>query len=375
MQPGPDKPPSKEEQKVWEIVLALTKSDHDGVGLVFRNSEVFFFTGSEYLFFMDPLQVFGQQSKISWELIGSPTEEAGRPYTDKEMDSWDLTMTYGPQLYRLTGGATEASYKEAVLKEIHLRVSIVEIEAGGSVLIKDFPNISSFKLDNSKARVVAFFESREIASGNYDLCRISDVIVDLVLQLDKMPEFLSREEVSRLTKPGEFGATADSNRLGYNAESSKVFFQFDLTQGPDMSDDEVVNGLSYLFSFLFNKMSVFVDGPVPFDQFLSELIGCPIDELTELLGNDAGIDPFLENLEYGIEPVAWVTPDLVQVNIIRPLPDPSFGRPTEDSRQLIQLVETRENYAKTSFSTISVDAYLDRLARQGVEYKTVQKLY
>jgi hypothetical protein len=375
MQPGPDQPPSKEEQKVWEIVLALTKSDHDGVGLVFRNSEVFFFTGSEYFFSMDPLQVFGQRSKISWDLIGSPTEETGRPYTEEEMDSWGLTMTYGPQLYRLTGGDTEASYKEAVLKEIHLRVSIVETEADGSLSIKDFPNISSFKLENSKARVVDFFEDRQIASGNYDLCRLSDVIVDLVLQLDKLPEFLSREGVSRLTKPGEFGSTADSNRLGYNAETSKVFFQFDLNQGPELSDDELVTGLNYLFSFLFNKMSLFVNGPVPFDQFLSELIGCPMEELIELLENDGGLDPFLENLEYGIEPVAWVTPDLVQVNIVRPLPDPSFGRPTEDSRQLIQLVETRENYAKTSFSNISVDAYLDRLARQAVEYEMVHKLY
>jgi hypothetical protein len=324
---------------------------------------------------MDPLQVFGQRSKISWDLIGSPTEETGRPYTEEEMDSWGLTMTYGPQLYRLTGGATEASYKEAVLKEIHLRVSIVETEADGSLSIKDFPNISSFKLENSKARVIDFFEGRQIASGNYDLCRLSDVIVDLVLQLDKLPEFLSREGVSRLTKPGEFGSTADSNRLGYNAETSKVFFQFDLNQGPELSDDELVTGLNYLFSFLFNKMSLFVNGPVPFDQFLSELIGCPMEELIELLENDGGLDPFLENLEYGIEPVAWVTPDLVQVNIVRPLPDPSFGRPTEDSRQLIQLVETRENYAKTSFSNISVDAYLDRLARQAVEYEMVHKLY
>ena len=375
MQPGPAKPPSKKEQMVWEIVLSLTDSNHDGVGLIFGTTEVYFFTGSEYFYFLDPLHVFGTQSQISWEQIGSPQTEEGVSSEEEGVDDWGSNMTYGPQLYRLEGGDTAATYKESVLKEINLRVSIVETEVNESVSVKDFPNISKFQLDNSKDKVVAFFKSRGILSGNYEICRISDVVLDLLLQLDRLPEFLTREGVRRLTRPGEYGATVDSNRLGYNADSSKVFFQFDLTQGPELSDSELVTGLNYLFSFLFNKMELYVKGPVPFEQFISELTGVPMTELEELLEGEGGLDPFLEDLEYGIEPLAWVTPDIVQVNITRPVNDPSFGRPTKDSQQLIQLVETRENYIKTNFSSIAVDAYLQRLIRQANDYAMVKKLY
>jgi hypothetical protein len=375
MQPGPDKPPSKEEQMVWEIVLSLTDSNHDGVGLIFGATEVYFFTGSEYFFFLDPLHIFGTQSQISWEQIGSPQTEEGVSSEEEGLDDWGSNMTYGPQLYRLEGGDTAATYKESVLKEIDLRVSIVETGANGSVSIKDFPSISKFQLENSKDKVIDFFRSRGISSGNYEVCRVGDVVLDLFLQLDRLPEFLSREGVQRLTKPGEYGATVDSNRLGYSADYSKVFFQFDLTQGPDLSNAELVTGLNYLFSFLFHKMELYVKGPVPFDQFTSELTGVPMAELEELLEGEGGLDPFLEDLEYGIEPLAWVTPDIVQVNLIRPLNDPSFGRPTKDSQQLIQLVETRENYNKTNFSSIAVDAYLLRLTRQANDYELVKKLY
>jgi hypothetical protein len=60
-----------------------------------------------------------------------------------------------------------------------------------------------------------------------------------------------------------------------------VFFQFDLAQDLDLSDAELVSGLNYLFSF-FNKMELCVIGPVPFDQFTSNLTGVPTTKLEEL---------------------------------------------------------------------------------------------
>jgi hypothetical protein len=375
MQFPPNESLSELELKVWEAVLSATETNRDGVGIVIENSETYFFTGSRYFFTLDPLHVFGEQSNISWELVASSQTESGQTNGEVGSDSWGLTIAYGPRLYRLAGGAAPRIYKEIVLKEIGLRVSLVTIESDGLASVKVFPSISEFKLENAKTKIFDFFKGREISSGNFEICRISDIFLDLFLQLDRLPEFLSKEGLQRLTRPGEYGATVDSNRLGYNAETSKVFFQFDLTQGPDLSDAELVSGLNYLFSFLFNKMELYVKGPVPFEQFTSDLTGVPMGKLEELLEGEGGLDPFLEDLEYGIEPLAWVTPDIVQVNLIRPLNDPSFGRPTEDSQQLIQLVETRENYAKTSFSSIAVDAYLLRLARQANDYAMVEKLY
>jgi hypothetical protein len=236
--------------------------------------------------------------------------------------------------------------------------------------------LRGFGLENSKNSLRSFFKGRSITSGIYGLTRMSDVIMDIVLQKDKLGVFAASRKVSRVTSPGDYGATNNCNFIGYDVAQNSIFVQVCLTQETSMSDSNLISALEGLFGFLFDSVDEYIKGSEPFEEYLPRILGVAKDDLEAMLEDSGGLDLFFDDWDlYGGDSSLWFSPDIVQVFITKASDDPSFGVPTERTQREITVLETRANFKKTNFASVVPGAYLSRLSQQSAERPELKRIF
>jgi hypothetical protein len=91
-------------------------------------------------------------------------------------------------------------------------------------------------------------------------------------------------------------------------------------------------------------------------------------ELRKRLEEDF-FDPFVDDDDrFASESRWWFTPQAIRFRVEKLELDPSFGTVSVEARNKFELLELRENWQKTNFENINVNAYLKRLVEQSKQF-------
>jgi hypothetical protein len=368
---------SNEELIVWDSVAEFTEKNSRIPGIALSGTNAYYFTADRFFFLEDPMHVFKEDPNVSLELLVSTKVEKPRG-KGEEPD-----IKNGPMLYLLSGHPKTQNYIDSALKNISQTFSLLTHNHWGTITVTNFPRFEPESVDNDRWEIQSFFSHRGISSGVYPITSINDSVIDLFFQLDRLAEFIEVGSLNRISSTREHSASNIENCLAYDGQTSKVFFQFGITREDDLDDEELVDGLRSMFSFIFDNVLLFAKRGIDFSEYLPKLLKVPLADLESLLNPLGGIDLFFERWndepdyvwQKGGDRRPWVDPDFIQVFISIPRFDPSFGKPTEYSQETVVLAESRTNFKQTNFDGISPSSYLERLMRQGVELSHVEKAY
>lgn len=376
---------------VWEALQSLKGELGQVSGFVSQGNNSFFFTLFEAFYPDEPRDVLDSDSQISWELIAASEVvlqalSKSESYWAGNHGVWDdpnEPPEAGLRLYRLHGQSHPYEYLERALRVITRDFALLSMSNSESVELTRFPALTEVKFENDQKKIREFFSHRQLSSGVFDINRINDAVIDLLLQKYDLKKIIwLMKYLPRLTDPEEEYESNSSNCLGFDALNSAFFFQFDVTQDSLLGNDDLVKGLQAVFDFVFSRISEFVSSGTSFDEFLPSLLEVGQPELEGLLEPIGGIDLFFDDWDepgvddwrQGGDAGLWVSPSFVQVFLRRTKTDPSFGVPTEHSEQHLILTETRSNFERTKFEGIDPEAYIARLLRQTSEYAHIPHL-
>ena len=391
MEVGKNRFVSAEQELVWETLQSLKDQLGDTPGVVLQGNNSFFFTFFEAFYPDEPSHVLDSDSKISWELIAASEVvlqalSKSESYWAGNHRTWDdknEPPEAGLRLYRLHGQSEPYEYLETALKVITRDFALLRMSDSELVELTRFPSLTQVKFENNQKKIREFFGQRLLSSGVFDINRINDSVIDLILQKDDLKKIIwLMKYLPRLTDPKEEYESNKSNCLGFDALNSEFFFQFDLTQDSQLENGDLIEGFQAVFGFVFKGISEFVSSGTSFEEFLPALLKVGQPELEELLEPIGGIDLFFDHWDepgvddwrQGGDADLWVSPSVIQVFLRRTKTDPSFGIPTEHSEQHLVLTETRSNFERTKFEGIDPEAYIARLLRQTSEYSHIPRL-
>ena len=375
---------------VWNALQSLKDELVEVSGVVSQGNNSFFFTFFEAFYPDEPRVVLDSDSRISWELIAASDVvhqalSKSNSYWAGNHGTWDdpnEPPEAGLRLYRLHGQSNPFEYLEIALKAINRDFALLSISDSGSVELTRFPALTQVNFQNDQKRIREFFSHRRLSSGVFDINRINDSVIDLLLQKYDLRKIIWLiKYLPRLTDPKEEYESNRSNCLGFDAHNSAFFFQFDVTQESQLGNGDFVIGLQAVFNFVFNGISEFIRSGTSFDEYLPALLEVGQPELEELLEPIGGIDLFFDDWDepgvddwrQGGDAGLWVSPSFVQVFVTRTKIDPSFGIPTEHSEQHLILTETLSNFQRTQFEDIDSEAYIARLLQQTSEYTHIPR--
>ena len=377
---------------VWNALQSLKDELGEVSGFVSRGNNSFFFTFYSVFYPDEPSHVLASDFRFSWELISASEVvfqalSRSESYRAGDHSTWSdpkEPSEAGLRLYRLHGQSNPYEFLEIALRKINQDFALLKINDSEFFELIRFPELSQVKFENSQSMIREFFSHRRLSSGVFDINRINDSVIDLLLQKHDLKKIIwLMKFLPRLTDPKEEYESNKSNCLGFDALNSAFFFQFDLTQDPQLENGDLIKGLQAVFGFVFNGISEFVSSGTSFEEYLPALLKVGQPELEELLENIGGIDLFFDHWDepgvddwrQGGDADLWVSPSVIQVFLRRTKTDPSFGIPTEHSEQHLVLTETRSNFERTKFEGIDPEAYIARLLRQTSEYAHIPRLH
>jgi hypothetical protein len=99
----------------------------------------------------------------------------------------------------------------------------------------------------------------------------------------------------RLTDPKDEYESNRSNCLGFDAQNSALFFQFDVMQDSQLGNGDFVIGLQAVFNFVFSGITEFIRSGTSLDEYLPTVLEVGQPEWEELLEPIGGIGLFFDD--------------------------------------------------------------------------------
>jgi hypothetical protein len=301
--------------------------------------------------------VFSEDSGVSFDLIASSrgfheAREEG-PFQSASDASYYETV---PHLYELHSSLDLAGVLNVAKKDHFLDICLLVTDGNPRPQVFSMEHFPSWWRNPSRD----FFNQRLLLSGRYFCNSIRQVALDLVAR----PEDYGNLDISAIE-------TYDQNSLLFDANLGAFVMELKVTQKLEDSPRELVTALSRIQQFLFKDLDGFLERQnyeTFVEYFSNSLSLMDHPELRKRLEEDF-FDPFVDDDDrFASESRWWFTPQAIRFRVEKLELDPSFGTVSVEARNKFELLELRENWQKTNFENINVNAYLKRLVEQSKQF-------
>ena len=301
--------------------------------------------------------VFSEDSGVSFELIASTRgfHEAREEslFQDAADASYYETV---PQLYELHSSLNISEILKLAKEDHFLDVCLAVTDGHAQPQVLSREDFPAWWRNPSRD----FFKHRALTSGRFFCNSMRQVALDLVAR----PQDFENLDISAIE-------TYDRNSLLFDANLGSFVMELNLTQKLDDSAVELVSALARIQNFLFKDLEVFLErqGSETFVEYFADSLSLQDHPALRQRLEEDFFDPFVDDDDrFASESRWWFTPMAIRFHVEKLEIDPSFGTVNVEASKKFDLLEFRENWQKTNFENINVNAYLNRLVQQSTQF-------
>lgn len=297
--------------------------------------------------------VFSEDSGVSFALIASTrgfheAREEGLFQSAADASYYETA----PRLYELNSSLDLSEVLKVAKKDHFLDICLAVTDGKARPQVLKMEHFPAWWRSPSRD----FFNQRLLTSGRYFCNSMRQVALDLVAR----PEDYENIDISAIE-------TYDQNSLLFDANLGAFVMELKVTQKLEDSPAELVASLSRIQKFLFEDMDGFLErknSETFAGYFANSLSLMDHPELQQRLEEDF-FDPFVDDDDrFASESRWWFTPQAIRFRVEKLVVDPSFGTVNADASITFELLELRDNWQRTNFEKVNVNAYLKRLVEQ-----------